>query len=180
MRNIGYAVLLKILLIGVIGVQTACMQLSEVEVSANGKSSSSGSEGFKWQVSPLREDNTNINYYDAILICNQMSRNNSLDTLYQYDEPAPISLGSSIFWLPNIKILENRSGYRLPTKEEWLSALANDEMKDFDEEENIKEWLYGTANTQHGTFELAPEFQRTAGWSRAPNYGMRVVKVSAF
>lgn len=160
----------KILLIGLVGLLASCMQLDEIDVSANGNSSGS-SGNSKLQMEKHRQD-TGVSYYEAILICNAFSLLDALDSLYQYDEP--ISVEES-FWLPNIKILENRSGYRLPTKEEWLRSMENGEMEDVDE--NIGEWLYSELNTQYSVYELAPKFSKAVGFRKNPNYGVRLLKV---
>jgi hypothetical protein len=116
---------------------------------------------------------TGINYYEAIRICNEKSLEEDLDTLYQHDKHSFVG-GGPDFWLPNIKVLEGRSGYRLPTKEEWIKAQG--EIKDFNED--ISEWIYIESNSEIATFELAPSFStRVSGLSKGPNYGMRVVKV---
>ena len=115
-----------------------------------------------------------VSYYEAIILCNKMSLEEGLDTLYRYDKP--IFAEGSLFWLPNLQVLENRSGYRLPTKEEWILAYENGEI---DIEENVGEWLYGDVNSQYSVFELAPNFLRAVGLYMEregyPVYGMRVV-----
>ncbi|MCL2282473.1 MAG: hypothetical protein FWC26_04065 [Fibromonadales bacterium] len=141
--------------------------------------SSSSLGGFKAKISEKKLDSTRISYYEAILICNKTSLAEGLDSLYQHD--APVFIDDSLFWLPNIKVLENRSGYRLPTKEEFILAEENKELKDVDI--SIGEWLYGASSSQYSVFELAPEFLKAVGLYREregyPAYGMRVVKVSA-
>jgi len=177
----GEMVMKKILLTGLIvgiGIQISCMQLEYIDPSAEEKTgSSSGSGNAKLQISKHRLDTLNISYYEAILICNKMSRADNLDTLYQYDEL--VLEDDSFFWLQNIKVLENRSGYRLPTREEWLFANENEEMEDIDD--NIGEWLYKKSNAKYGTFELAPNFLKAVGLYKEvkghPVYGMRVLKV---
>ena len=173
--------ILSIGLIGSIGVLASCMQLDYVEVS-DGKNvvleESSSSSGLQmgWHELEYR----GISYYEAILICNEMSLAEGLDTLYQYDK-AVFTDDDSLFWLPNIRILEGRSGYRLPTKKEWLLAKENGDMEKSDE--NVGEWLYGEANSQYGIFELAPNFLKAVGLHREregyPVYGMRVVKITS-
>jgi len=173
-----------LVLIGCIGIHTACMQLEyidevgnaqEIFSSSSQEQSSSGSGGL--QIGRYELEYSGVSYYDAILICNKMSRENGLDTLYQYDKP--VFAGDSLFWLPNIRLLENRSGYRLPTKEEWIRAFENGEIEK--EHENMGEWLYSEVNSQYGVFELAPHFIKTVGLYREragyPVYGMRVVKL---
>jgi len=175
---------------------SACMQLEyveipveeekeeEEEISSSSSVSSSSEEVVEvssssavpvLQVGKYELSITGISYYDAILLCNKMSLEDGLDTLYQYDKP--VFTDDSLFWLPNIKVLEERSGYRLPTKEEWLAA---DTQK---LNEDVGEWLYGEANSMYGAFELAPQFVKAVGLYREkegnPVYGMRVVKVHA-
>jgi len=157
----------------------ACMQLEYIEnpVEENAIQDFSGSGSSKLQMNRHELEYKDISYYQAILICNEMSLADGLDTLYQYDKP--VLIDDSLFWLPNIKILGNRSGYRLPTKEEWLLAKKNGDIEKLDE--NVVEWLYGESNSQYGVFELAPNFLKAVGLYREregyPTYGMRVVKV---
>ncbi|MDR2580754.1 MAG: SUMF1/EgtB/PvdO family nonheme iron enzyme [Fibromonadaceae bacterium] len=176
--------------IGAIGVLTSCMQLEYIEIPvehiAQGESSSSSevvelssssSEVSSWQIGRYELEPKGLSYYDAILLCNKMSRDEGLDTLYQHDRP--VFAEDSLFWLPNIKVLEGREGYRLPTKEEWLLARERGEIEKLDE--SIGEWLYEEANSQYAVFELAPHFLRTVGLYREregyPAYGVRVVRV---
>ncbi|MDR3000297.1 MAG: hypothetical protein LBU89_03440 [Fibromonadaceae bacterium] len=175
-----------------IGVLTSCMQLeyieapdefaweesssSEVELSSSSDFSSSSSlEDVKLQMWQYELEHRGISYYEAILICNKMSLEEGLDTLYSYDKPVFVD---ELFWLPNLQVLENRSGYRLPTKAEWLSAWEKKEIKK--NYENVGEWLYETSGSQYSSFELAPHFLRTVGLYKEregyPVYGMRVVK----
>ena len=174
----------------------ACMQLEYIEVSNEGEiaeqeesSSSSGLEENDYSSSSLEIpklemgrhelERTGISYYEAIRLCNEMSIKEGLDTLYQYDKP--IFTDDSLFWLPNIKLLENRSGYRLPTRAEWEQAKENGELEKLNE--NVGEWLYSESNSQYATFELAPHFLKVVGLYRErgvagyPKYGVRVVRV---
>jgi len=162
----------------------ACMQLEYVEFffeeeisSSSEMELSSSSEAPILQIGKYELSYEGISYYEAILLCNKMSLEEGLDTLYQYDKP--VFTKDSLFWLPNIKVLENRSGYRLPTKEEWLQAKENGEMEKLNED--VGEWLYGESNSMYGAFELAPHFIKAVGLYREkegnPVYGMRVVKI---
>jgi len=198
MGEMGMKKILSIGLIGVIGVMASCMQLEYMEISDMGSSaheeisssseagelssssSSSSSENLKLQMMQIGRHelaHRGISYYEAILICNKMSLEEGLDTLYQYDKP--IFTEDSLFWLPNLSLLEERSGYRLPTREEWVRAMENGEIEKLDE--NVGEWLYGNVYSQYSVFELAPGFLKTVGLYREregyPVYGMRVVKV---
>jgi hypothetical protein len=184
MKKIG-----KILLIGVIGVQTNCMQLEYIEESVEQEeissstsmeeqsSSSFEEEVPKLQISKHELEFRGVSFYDAILICNEMSRKDGLDTLYQYDKL--VFTEDSLIWLPNITVLENRSGYRLPTKEEWVAALENGEIEKL--HEDVGEWLYSQPSSQYSVFELAPGFLKVVGLYREregyPAYGVRVVRV---
>jgi hypothetical protein len=176
-------------------VLTACMQLeyveiplvqeeisssSEMEVSSSSEveiSSSSETIVPILQIGKHELSHTGISYYDAILLCNKMSLEEGLDTLYQYGKP--VFTEDSLFWLPNIKVLENRSGYRLPTKEEWQQAKENGEIEKLNDD--VGEWLYGESNSMYANFELAPHFVKAVGLYREkagnPLYGMRVVKL---
>lgn len=173
----------KILLIGLtvgLGLQTSCMQLEYIENTVVIKEivtqNSSTSANLKFQIDRYELAYKGISYYEAILICNEMSLAEDLDTLYQYDKP--IFTEDSLFWLPNIRVLENRSGYRLPTKEEWLLAKESGGMEKLDE--NVGEWLYGETNSQYSVYELAPYFFKAVGLYRErdgyPAYGIRIVK----
>ena len=166
---------LSIGLIAGIGIQISCMQLEQIAEETVGNSSGSGN--FSLQIGKYRMDTT-VSYYEAILLCNELSRADGLDTLYQYDEPAFVE--NSFFWLPNLKVLENRPGYRLPTKEEWLSAKEKGDMEGVDE--NKGEWLYKESNKPYSAFELAPTFFKAVGLYKEvegnPAYGARVLKVN--
>ncbi len=168
-------------------VLAACMQLEYIEIPIEEEEISSSSEIKDVSSSSEMEEvpilqigkyelpQTGISYYDAILLCNKMSLEEGLDTLYQYDKP--VFTEDSLFWLPNIKVLENRSGYRLPTKEEWQLANENGEIKKLNED--VGEWLYGESNSMYATFELAPNFVKAVGLYREkegnPVYGVRVM-----
>jgi hypothetical protein len=187
MGEVDMKKILKILLILQILVQTMCMQLEyieepvvqEEESSSSSEitheQSSSSSEELKLQIGRHELEYKGVSYYEAILICNRMSREEGLDTLYQYDKP--VYTEDSLFWLPNIRVLENRSGYRLPTKEEWLLGKEKGEIEKLDE--NVGEWLYGESSSQYSLFELAPSFLKAVGLYREregyPAYGLRVV-----
>jgi len=174
----GEMVMRKILSIGltvVWGVHISCMQLEyiestvmDVEIAIRDTS--------KLQIGKHELTHKGISYYEAILICNKMSLAEGLDTLYQYEKP--IFTDDSLFWLPNIKVLEENSGYRLPTKEEWLLAQENGEMEKL--YEDVGEWLYSETNSQYSIYELVPHSLKTVGLYRArdgyPVYGMRVVR----
>jgi len=168
----------------------ACMQLEYAEIFSEEEISSSSE--MEIEVSSSSEESVpilqigkyellymGISYYDAILLCNKMSLEEGLDTLYQYDKPEFTK--DSLFWLPNIKVLENRSGYRLPTKEEWQQAKENGEIEKLNED--VGEWLYEQSNSMYATFELAPHFVKAVGLYRereeGPVYGMRVIKLPA-
>jgi len=184
---------MKKMVIGLlIGILAACMQLKyadddEQQMGTKSSSSSraSGSSSSIYSKLQMGKLDTNfkkgISYYKAIMRCNEMSLEENLDSLYQYDMPEYIMGDTSIFWLPNIKILEGRSGYRLPTRAEWSKAYENGEIKDVDK--NIGEWLYReAANSKNSEFELAPDFYRAVGLYKASIdgslvYGMRAVKI---
>jgi hypothetical protein len=179
------------LMVSLIGVQAiACMQLEYIErhleiavqeessSSSEIELSSSSSLGNpKLQIGKQELAHRGISYYEAILICNKMSLEEGLDTLYKYGKP--VFTEDSLFWLPNLEVLENLSGYRLPTKEEWLNAKENGEIEKLDE--NVGEWLYSETYSQYSAFELAPHFLKTVGLYREregyPIYGIRVVKI---
>jgi hypothetical protein len=172
----------RMLIIGVMVV--GCMQLDTIEYFASSSSSliPSSSSKIIIEISPMRLDTTGISYYDAVLICNKMSLDEGLDTLYQYDELLLIDDYPDIFWLSNIRILEDRSGYRLPTREEWEQAKEKGEIDDADE--NVGEWIYRKASSQYAYFYLAPSFVAHIGIYReksdGPIYGMRVLKVNVY
>ncbi len=61
-----------------------------------------------------------VNWYDAILYCNALSSKRGLPMVYSYD--AATFSGIHCTSLTNLKIDLSKSGYRLPTKEEWTWA----------------------------------------------------------
>ena len=99
----------------------SCMQLDYIEIPIIEEIIEHKEDpAFELQMGSYELAHEGVSFYEAILICNKMSLEEGLDSLYQYDEPV---LAGDYFWLPNIEVLENRSGYRLPTKEEWLLAM---------------------------------------------------------
>jgi len=167
-------------------VLVACMQLDTIEDSVSSssnrkyRSSSSSISKIIMQVSPTKLDTTGISYYEAILICNKMSIKEGLDTLYKYDSLSIVE--GSLFWLQNLKVLENRSGYRLPTMEEWEQA--EESGKIIDANGTVGEWIYREANSPYALFYIAPSFVKATGLYKKnpdnPAYGMRVLKVTVY
>jgi len=149
--------------------------LSSSSLSASPLSSSSLS--FEVKVSEHELEHKGLSFYDAILLCNKMSIEEGLDTLYQHDKP--VFTDDSLFWLPNIRVLENRTGYRLPTKEEWTKAMESGEIEKL--YEDVGEWLYSEVNSEYSVFELAPSFLKTVGLHKKregyPVFGIRVVRI---
>lgn len=144
----------------------SCMQLSTIEDSAG--------SSIRLEMQP-KHGAAGISFYDAVLICNEMSKEEGLDTLYEYSESKANDSYNS-FWLENLKVLENRSGYRLPTQEEWEQAYANNEFDDF--EPDAPEWVYRNINGEYGYSFLAPNFKdRVIGMNRDSANGMRALKV---
>jgi len=183
MGEIGMRKILSVWLAGGFWLCVSCMQLEYIEIAdmAEGiasqePSSTSSSASSTLQMGKYELSYKGISYYEAILICNEMSLAEGLDTLYQYEKQ--IFTEDSLFWLPNIKVLWQNSGYRLPTKEEWLLAQENGEIEKL--YTDVGEWLYSETNSQYSIYELAPHFLKTVGLYRArdgyPVYGMRVVK----
>ena len=162
---------------------TSCMQLEYAQ------SSNSPSKETEIEI-PIEQnlilefglhelEHRGISYYEAILRCNKMSLEEGLDTLYEYGEK--IFAEDSLFWLTEMKVRENLSGYRLPTRDEWVEAEENGEFEKIDD--NVGEWLYSETQSQFSVLELAPHFKKTVGLYKEregyPIFGMRVVKVAA-
>lgn len=55
-----------------------------------------------------------INWFEALLLCNALSKANGLDTVYSYN-----SKSSSNFELLGLKANLSKNGFRLPTASEW-------------------------------------------------------------
>jgi hypothetical protein len=179
MGEVGMRKILSIGLAGGLWLYISCMQLEYIEftdVDEEIAIQEPSSTSSNLQIGRYELSRKGISYYEAILICNDMSLAEGLDTLYQYEEP--IFAEDSLFWLPNIKVLEENSGYRLPTKEEWLRAKENGEIEKL--YADVGEWLYSETNSQYSVYELAPHFLKTVGLYKArdgyPVYGMRVVR----
>lgn len=58
-----------------------------------------------------------VNWYGAILFCNERSKRDGLDTVYTYDSKS--GTNSSNFTLTNVNTNFQVVGYRLPTEAEW-------------------------------------------------------------
>lgn len=73
-------------------------------------------------ISSSNEAVNNLSFYDAVLLCNQLSKRDGLDTLYSY--ATHIQLNANEIWLENLKLRtdESLTGYRLPTNHEWNTA----------------------------------------------------------
>lgn len=61
-----------------------------------------------------------LNFYEAILFCNSLSKAKFNDTLYAYD--AQVKADDTTTWLQNLTLRSGIEGYRLPTSSEWIAA----------------------------------------------------------
>ncbi len=61
-----------------------------------------------------------VNWYDAALYCNSLSKIRKQDTVYTYD--SIIGIPGNYCELTNIEIDYSKTGYRLPTEAEWEYA----------------------------------------------------------
>ena len=64
----------------------------------------------------------NITFYDAILFCNAKSKTEKLDTVYTYTSRTFNNENLHCITMQNLKQNKNKSGYRLPSLEEWQHA----------------------------------------------------------
>jgi formylglycine-generating enzyme required for sulfatase activity len=62
-----------------------------------------------------------VTWFDAVLFCNNRSKRELLDTVYEYFEKKETSNGSAIE-LVGFRYNLSRDGYRLPTESEWEFA----------------------------------------------------------
>lgn len=58
-----------------------------------------------------------VNWHEAVLYCNALSKKNGLDTVYSYNGYSGNFTG--LLRLSNIKVDYSKNGYRLPTESEW-------------------------------------------------------------
>jgi uncharacterized protein (TIGR02171 family) len=62
-----------------------------------------------------------VSWYDAILFCNQKSKRDTLDTVYDYISLSRLPSGS-VYEITGLTIDYSKNGYRLPTESEWEFA----------------------------------------------------------
>ncbi len=63
----------------------------------------------------------NVTWYDALLFCNALSKQHSLDTVYAYRKVTKSNDGMNVIDL-DVGPHHDRDGYRLPTEAEWEFA----------------------------------------------------------
>lgn len=69
--------------------------------------------------------NYNGRFTEAVLICNELSKANGLDTVYSYSEVKKSTTpgGWESIVLKDLEIDINKTGYRLPTEAEWEYSM---------------------------------------------------------
>ena len=100
-------------------------------------------------ISSSNQPVNNLSFYDAVLLCNQLSKRDGLDTLYSYATNIQISEG---IWLENLKLRTDSalSGYRLPTVKEWNTAYYYGTTKTtgfYWDDESLTEKAHSCTNT---------------------------------
>ena len=69
-----------------------------------------------------------LSWFDAMLFCNQRSKQERLDTAYSYREITRDSNGQ-ISWISEVKIYPSTNGYRLPSEAQWeVAARSGDTL----------------------------------------------------
>jgi formylglycine-generating enzyme required for sulfatase activity len=62
-----------------------------------------------------------VSWFDAVLFCNQKSKRDSLDTVYDYISLSRLA-GGSVNEITGLAVDYSKNGYRLPTEAEWEFA----------------------------------------------------------
>ena len=132
-----------------------------------------------------------VSWFDAILFCNEKSKKNGLDTVYDYFG-APNRQNGSVYALAGVQIHYERNGFRLPTEAEWefaaregTSTIPFPHLRDSAEAQSYAWYGINSSNHTHPVGTLSPNkfglynmagnvYDWTNDW-KAPHCAMAVI-----
>ena len=111
-----------------------------------------------------------VTFFDAVLYANEKSKNENLDTVYEYSEKTFDKAGHCVN-LEGYSFRLDKDGYRLPTEAEWVKVASKADGKTFVFSENVKEFV----NDFKGLFDntIVKNF---AGASNTNDADERIIK----
>ena len=81
-----------------------------------------------------------ITFFDAVLYANEKSKNENLDTVYEYSKKTLDKAGHCV-GLEGFSFHLDKEGFRLPTEAEWVKVASKADGKNFVFSENVKEFV---------------------------------------
>ena len=82
----------------------------------------------------------NVTFFDAVLYANEKSKNENLDTVYEYSKKTLDKAGHCV-GLEGFSFHLDKEGFRLPTEAEWVKVASKADGKNFIFSDNVKEFV---------------------------------------